>query len=34
MTFDRIEASGLENWLTRLGEEVRAKTYRCQAVRR
>ena len=23
MTFDRIEASGLENWLTRLGEEVR-----------
>jgi RNA-directed DNA polymerase len=34
MTFDQIEASGLENWLTRLGEEVRAKTYRCQAVRR
>ena len=34
MTFDQIEASGLENWLTRLGEEVRAKTYRCQAARR
>jgi RNA-directed DNA polymerase len=34
VTFDRIEASGLENWLTRLGEELRAKTYRCQPVRR
>src|SRR5450432_1850524 len=34
MTFERIEASGLENWLTRLGEELRAKTYRCQPVRR
>jgi RNA-directed DNA polymerase len=34
ITFDRIEASGLENWLTRLGEELRAKTYRCQPVRR
>src|ERR1700729_1131492 len=34
VTFDQIEASGLENWLTRLGEELRAKTYRCQPVRR
>ena len=33
-TFDRIEAAGLEDWLTRLGEELRTKTYRCQAVRR
>ncbi len=34
MTFERIEAAGLEDWLTRLGEELRAKTYRCQPVRR
>jgi RNA-directed DNA polymerase len=34
VTFDQIEASGLENWLLRLGEELRAKTYRCQPVRR
>ena len=34
MTFVRIEAAGLEDWLARLGEELRAKTYRCQAVRR
>ena len=34
MTFDQIESSGLEDWLTRLGEELRAKTYRCQPVRR
>ena len=34
ITFDQIEASGLENWLSRLGEELRAKTYRCQPVRR
>ena len=34
MTFDQIDASGLENWLIRLGEELRAKTYRCQPVRR
>jgi RNA-directed DNA polymerase len=34
ITFEQIEASGLENWLTRLGEELRAKTYRCQPVRR
>ncbi len=25
MTFERIEATGLEDWLTRLGEELRAK---------
>jgi hypothetical protein len=24
-TFERIEAAGLENWLTQLGEELRAK---------
>ncbi len=37
MTFERIEAAGLEDWLTRLGEELRKKereTYRCQPVRR
>jgi len=34
MTFAKIEAAGLEDWLSRLGEELRAKTYRCQAVRR
>jgi RNA-directed DNA polymerase len=34
VTFERIEAAGLEDWLTRLGEELRAKTYRCQPVRR
>src|SRR5271169_4811822 len=33
-TFAQIEASGLENWLTRLGEELRTKTYQCQPVRR
>ena len=33
-TFERIEAAGLEGWLTGLGEELRAKTYRCQPVRR
>lgn len=33
-TFDRIEAAGLADWLARLGEELRTKTYRCQAVRR
>lgn len=33
-TFDKIEAAGLEDWLSRLGEELRAKAYRCQAVRR
>ena len=34
MTFDQIEADGLEDWLARLGEELRTKTYRCQPVRR
>ena len=34
VTFAQIEAAGLEDWLTRLGEELRAKTYRCQPVRR
>ena len=34
VTFARIEAEGLEGWLSRLGEELRTKTYRCQAVRR
>ena len=34
ITFEQIETSGLENWLTRLGEALRAKTYRCQPVRR
>jgi RNA-directed DNA polymerase len=33
-TFERIEARGLEDWLTRLGEELRTKAYRCQPVRR
>ena len=33
-TFEKIEAAGLEDWLSRLGEELRTKTYRCQAVRR
>jgi RNA-directed DNA polymerase len=33
-TFERIEAAGLEDWLNRLGEELRTKTYRCRAVRR
>src|SRR5271170_6605940 len=34
VTFDQIEAAGLKDWLARLGEELRTKTYRCQAVRR
>jgi RNA-directed DNA polymerase len=34
VTFARIEAQGLADWLTRLGEELRNKTYRCQPVRR
>jgi RNA-directed DNA polymerase len=32
VTFEQIEAAGLEDWLTRLGEELRAKTYQCQPV--
>jgi RNA-directed DNA polymerase len=34
VTFDHIEAAGREDWLDRLGEELHAKTYRCQPVRR
>jgi RNA-directed DNA polymerase len=34
VTFEKIEATGLEDWLLRLGEELRAKTYRPQPVRR
>ena len=34
ITFEQIEASDLENWLSRLGEELRTQTYRCQPVRR
>ena len=33
-TFERIEAAGRADWLARLGEELRTKTYRCQPVRR
>ena len=34
VTFERIEAEGLESWLERLGEELRTMTYRPKAVRR
>jgi RNA-directed DNA polymerase len=34
ITFARIEASGIENWLASLHEDLVAKTYRPQAVRR
>lgn len=34
VTFEQIEAAGREEWLARLGEELRTKTYRCQPVRR
>ena len=33
-TFEQIEAAGREDWLNRLGEELRTKTYQCQPVRR
>jgi hypothetical protein len=33
-TFEEIEAAGREDWLIRLGEDLRTKTYRCQPVRR
>ncbi len=32
--FEQIEAEGVERWLEELGEEVRKKTYRAQAVQR
>lgn len=34
MTFERIEASGLEEWLVNLQEELRSETYNPQPVRR
>jgi RNA-directed DNA polymerase len=34
VTFEQIEAAGREDWLARLGEELRAKTYKAQPVRR
>src|SRR6202795_3620466 len=34
VTFDQIEASGLEGWLTGLREELVSKTYRPDPVRR
>ncbi len=34
VTFDAIEAQGLRDWLDHLGEELRERTYRPQAVRR
>ncbi len=34
ITFETIEAAGLEAWLAGLGEELRERTYRPQPVRR
>lgn len=34
VTFDAIEAAGLEGWLAALAEELRGRTYRPQPVRR
>jgi len=34
VTFETIEAAGVEGWLTALAEELRGKTYRPQPVRR
>lgn len=34
VTFDEIEAAGLEEWLSGLREDLRSKTYRTQPVRR
>jgi RNA-directed DNA polymerase len=34
ISYARVERQGLEGWLEELGNELRNKTYRCQAVRR
>lgn len=34
VTFEKVEAAGVEGWLLALGEELRDKTYRPQPVRR
>ena len=34
VTFEMIEAAGLEEWLSGLGEELRTKAYKPQPVRR
>jgi RNA-directed DNA polymerase len=34
VTFEQIDTAGVSDWLTRLGEELRTQTYRCQPVRR
>jgi len=34
ITFDQVEAAGRQDWLARLGEALRTKTYRSQPVRR
>ena len=34
VTFEQIDTAGVPDWLSRLGEELRTQTYRCQPVRR
>jgi RNA-directed DNA polymerase len=34
VTFEQIDMAGVQDWLTRLGEELRTQAYRCQPVRR